>query len=248
MNDRAVGFVSVRAALRPVKHTIVEPQAHALNVAVAALLCLFSALAVAVAVHPVPNALDRTGMRFMAAPDDTTKFRYAELVSRFGSVGAVIIAAVLLAGVCWVFTKDWRLAVFCVAAPGAAGLVELLMKEIVRRPAPGTAANSAHLSFPSGHATGATALACTLACIATLAVQHVGMRRLVVAAASLYALAIACARVVVEAHFFTDVVGGVLLGGAVATGLSVVFFTRRPSGRATSSQGYPSPPPGSLSG
>jgi undecaprenyl-diphosphatase len=71
-------------------------------------------------------------------------------------------------------------------------------------------------SFPSGHAAGAFCLAAFLA-LALPAAWPASPRRarMIGVAAFIYAALVACSRVVLGAHFPTDVLCGALLGGAI---------------------------------
>jgi membrane-associated phospholipid phosphatase len=76
-------------------------------------------------------------------------------------------------------------------------------------------------SYPSGHTTGATALASTLAYV--LQRGHLISRRRAIAVASLPAIVMGAYRVIDDEHWATDVIGGWLLGGAIALGSIAVL-------------------------
>ena len=86
--------------------------------------------------------------------------------------------------------------------------------------------------FPSGHASGATALAVVIVLLAFAAFppRH-PLRVVVVIAAVVYALAVAAARVVVGAHFPLDVLGAALLGTVATLVAILVLLPERATAR-----------------
>jgi membrane-associated phospholipid phosphatase len=192
---------------------------------VAAGICgaLFIVLAVAITAHSVPNIVDRSvGGRLLAGSEESRRFEIAVTGSDIGSPAAVVTAGLLLAAVCWWYTRRWRLALLCVAAPGLAGLLaESLLKPIVARPAQGTDISSQIFSFPSGHTAGATGLAVAIILVAWIAVPSKGLRNLLIAGAALYALTVGVAQIIIGAHWTTDVIGGLLLGTFVAVAVAL---------------------------
>lgn len=74
-------------------------------------------------------------------------------------------------------------------------------------------------SFPSGHASGSAAIAVFL----SLAVRHQANGRLVAICAALFAVLVAISRVYLDQHWFSDVTGGMLVGGAIGLGFSALY-------------------------
>ena len=113
-----------------------------------------------------------------------------------------------------------------IAALSASGLVNWVLKVGLGRPRPrfvdqgvvewSTSFVSGHHSFPSGHAVSAFTFA------VVFAAGRPSWRPALFAGAT----AIALSRVVLDAHFFSDVVAGALVGAAVGWG-SVVVAARR---------------------
>jgi len=144
------------------------------------------------------------------------------LASRLGSPAAVIVGSVVLSLLCLVARRP-RAALFAlVAAPAAGAVTELVLKPAVHRQQHVNA-----LLFPSGHTTGAFALALT---VFVLLLPHEQTRlvpalgRLVVGIAALaVASVVAVAVVALGWHYVTDAVGGVVTALAVVVGIAALI-------------------------
>ena len=178
----------------------------------------FAVLAVAIAIHPAPTGLEAAVDRALLVPRDSRAFHLFKAITETGSVLVVAIAVAVLAVECWMTVGDRRLAVASVVAVAVAGIAVALLKPLVGRPRPPTSVFSGEsgFGFPSGHTTGATALAiCAVAVL--LRVNHTQhARRALVAIAVGYAAIVGVSRVALGAHRAFDVVGGWLLGSAIA--------------------------------
>jgi undecaprenyl-diphosphatase len=207
---------------------------------------LFVLLAISMAVHPAPTGIEAAIDRAVLAPRGSSSFAIFKAVALAGSVVVVAIGAAVLAVECWIRIGDHRLAIACVVATGLAGFAETMLKPIVARPRPVTSVSTGESGsgFPSGHTTGATALAiCAIAVLWRVARTR-RTRIFVVVAAVLYAVIIGVSRLVVGAHHTLDVVGGWLLGSAVAVAVLMVVapYALRPTSPRprASSEGSPS--------
>jgi membrane-associated phospholipid phosphatase len=194
------------------------------------LLASFGVLTVLVTVLPSPTDPERSIDRTLHATRGSTIFGLGRAVSFIGSTSAVAAATVLLAGFVWIFTRRRALAVFCLAGPALAGAGEIVLKQLVGRARPTTRSltGASGYGFPSGHTSGAAALAVVVVVIAFLLTSDERTRRLVFGAAILYASAVGIGRIVVGAHYSLDVVGGWLFGPAVAL-IALLVFTQRSS-------------------
>jgi undecaprenyl-diphosphatase len=104
---------------------------------------------------------------------------------------------------------------------------ETALKHGLARPRPDVVplTTAAGFSFPSGHATGTTALCASLLVLLVPVLDRQG-RAVVVAAAVLVSVAVAASRVLLGVHYPSDVAGGLLLGALVAVLLAVVPLGR----------------------
>jgi len=191
---------------------------RALTRATALAAIVFVLLTVALARHPEPTGIESAVDRAFLASRGSRIFGTFKAVTVTGSVLVVAIGAAVLAVECWIRLRDLRLAVACVVATALAGVAETVVKPIVGRPRPATRVFTGQTGagFPSGHTTGATALAI---CAVAVAWSLAGSRRsrvTVGVAATAYVVVIGVSRLVVGAHYSLDVVGGWLLGSTIA--------------------------------
>lgn len=137
-------------------------------------------------------------------------------VTALGSAPVVTLIAVLAAAYGLVVRRP-RLMLALLCTP-LAFVVNEAMKLLMRQARPMEAIITLPPSygFPSGHSVAASALFLTLALVAAAQSPHPGVRRLLVGAAIGIALLVAWSRVYLGVHYLTDVVGGLMLGGAGA--------------------------------
>ena len=178
-----------------------------------------------------PSFVDVRLLRGYHPSSSSQAFRVANLVSTLGSPGVVVMLGVVTAAVLWFryHSVPWALA--ALAAPAIAGAGEAALKIVVARPRPVTAVLTGEggNGFPSGHAAGFAALVfVTVLAIAGISQSHRTWRLVVAFAAS---AAMAASRVVVGAHYPTDVIAGLLLGLGVAD--MVAFIATRLSDAKT---------------
>jgi undecaprenyl-diphosphatase len=105
-------------------------------------------------------------------------------------------------------------------------IVQNVDKAIVNRPRPPVQRleHVASTSFPSGHATESTAFFVVLAASLFVGLAPTWARRLVAASTIVVIVAVALSRVYLGVHYPTDVVAGMLLGGAWATITASIFI------------------------
>jgi membrane-associated phospholipid phosphatase len=150
------------------------------------------------------------------------------VISLLGS-GLVMAALGLLAAMLLAIRRCWLLFFGWVAAFGGAGVLDALLKHIIRRPRPPYAAavlQSNSFSFPSGHAMGSLIGYGMLAYLLVVFwADRWQMRLAILSTAALLILAIGVSRLYLGVHYFSDVVGGYAAGAlwlsACVTGIEI---------------------------
>ena len=107
----------------------------------------------------------------------------------------------------------------------ASFLLDDVLKLLFQHPRPTEAiiAIPDSYSFPSGHAVAASALYITLALIAAQGERRQRPRRILLWSGVAVALLVAWSRVYLGVHYFSDVIGGLLLGGAGSIAAALVL-------------------------
>ncbi|MEU8575061.1 phosphatase PAP2 family protein [Streptomyces asoensis] len=150
---------------------------------------------------------------------------------------AVLRTVVALLTLWLLYRRAWRLAAWSAVTAVAGGLIGLLVKTVVERARPSLEDPVAHapgFSFPSGHAMTATTSFAVLLLVLLPLVPR-AWRPLCWAFAVVSVLGVGFTRVALGVHWFSDVVGGWLLGLAVVALTAWAFEAwRTESGRGHS--------------
>ena len=182
----------------------------------------FVVLATIVRFRHGPLGLDRTVVDFVNAQAGTASFSLGEAGSFLGR--GPVVGFIALAAGAWVAyrTRRFLLAAAIPAAAALGGVVEFATKHLVARLRPPTATLTGEggYGFPSGHTAGHTAMAAAV--VAVLCVLAFRRRDVLVAGTTAVATSalVGLGRVLVGAHWTTDVIGGLLLG--FAAGIATV--------------------------
>ncbi len=167
-----------------------------------------------------------------------TRRREVEESGIFGYIGRpmhVLIAAVVCGALLSVRARSAIPALCVVGGVGVGVVVEGTMKALIGRDV--TAGPLLHYphSFPSGHVTGTAALLGMIAVFLGAGHSRAVRTALAVLVSAAVAL-VAYLALYTGAHTFTDVIGGMLLGGAiVASGAAVQAMTSREDGALSGS-------------
>jgi len=152
---------------------------------------------------------------------------------------AAALAAFTIVGIAttalgaWMALRRWNAVALVVLAPAVTLVADKLLKPLVARRAPGSAA----FHYPSGHVAVLTALALCLVLIVRSAMARPRVKLLVGLSAALLVILMALARLVETAHLLTDVVSGVSMAAAVTLGAALLLDRRGRSVRYSGARG-----------
>jgi membrane-associated phospholipid phosphatase len=163
--------------------------------------------------------------------------RIAGYVDHLGLRGVTATILLIIAGLIWYLHRQWRPIVLAVMALGLLNLVVGALKIMVGRTKPRLGldvVDAGGMSFPSGHSANAVL---TWGLIAYLLVQysrraHARTGRLIIIVASI-TTAVCAVSLFRNTHWLTDLIGGVLVGGALLTSLMALDRHRYLLGLAT---------------
>ena len=196
-------------------------------------LAVFVAVVYALA---VPGELDRFDHALAGGLADSMSHGFLSLVSLFTQVGdrtfLMGVGACVLVLLLW--HKRWALACVWVAASAGGGTLNKVLKATFERVRPDLANGfmQAHgFSFPSGHATGAVAVYGVLAYI-LLRLTPLRYHRILFSLACGLIAAIGISRILLQVHFFSDVLAGLAVTTAWIAACILILegFERRFSG------------------
>jgi membrane protein DedA with SNARE-associated domain/membrane-associated phospholipid phosphatase len=201
-------------------------------------LWLFGALAEDVLTNDPLVRYDRAIAAYLHSLATPPLIAFFLIVTAFGSIEAVALIGVLMAGF-FVWRRGWLYLGTWLTAVGGSALLDQLLKGLFARPRPffeHPVLVEASYSFPSGHAMESFVLYGMLAYFAVLALKTWRARTAVVFGAALLVLLIGLSRMYLGVHYFSDVLAGYAAGGvwlcALITGAETV---RRGEKRARAS-------------
>lgn len=186
------------------------------------LLAAFAALSIAVtAGWTVP--LDQATVAAVAGHRTDVLNNLAINVTSLGSAPVVVLIALLVT--LYALASGRQRIVLALFWTPLSFFLDNVLKLVFQHPRPTQAiiAIPDSYSFPSGHAVAASALYITLALIAAHGERRQRPRRILIWSGVAVAVLVAWSRVYLGVHYFSDVVGGLLLGGAGSVAASRVL-------------------------
>ena len=182
--------------------------------------------------------LDRPILDFVVRHRTGPLTRAVEAVSLLGSSAVLIPATALIGGSWWWRRHTWRPLALLGGCYAGSVILYSVVKALVARPRPPAALAVAHFagwSFPSGHATQATAFWGATAVVVSGSTTSWPGRVTAWTAATVLVVAIGSSRVYLGAHWASDVLGG-WIAGALWLAVVAVLVTA-----ATTRKGRPVP-------
>ena len=171
------------------------------------------------------QAFDDAWRDLMAANEVPWLVSVAEVFHHLGGVPIALATTVIVAVVFMAMKKWWATAAWVGMVAGA-NILSTITKLLVDRPRPVDAlVHESSASYPSGHAmVSGAAIGIGLAVIAGFLWPR--RHRLYLGLGIAYAVAMAWSRTYLRAHWFTDVLGGLLFGTAIVLIVAVVVIRR----------------------
>ena len=147
----------------------------------------------------------------------------AEAMTYLGTRGLFAPIAAFLA---WRLSdKDYTTAALVLLAGYVSAEFVDVIKVIFSIPRPATGlAERQSSSFPSGHVSGVASLA---AIVSLIALRHHKRPVLVAVASAIVVLLMAFSRIYLDMHWFSDVIGGMLVGGVIGVGFTALYEWHR---------------------
>jgi undecaprenyl-diphosphatase len=167
-----------------------------------------------------PNSLMAAHPGLVTAVDLVTDIGDERAVQML--TGVVVVGALL--------ARWYRAAAYVLVCWLVEYVVENGLKHLVGRPRPVLPVELTHVtsgSFPSGHTMGTTVIAVSMVVVLIGLLDRRWWRLLIVAGAAVVVAAVATSRVLLGAHFPSDVVGAALLGTLLALVLVPIAGPRR---------------------
>lgn len=157
-------------------------------------------------------------LRFFASDQLTEIFK---IITNLGSFWGILIVIFL------VFLVNRKVSYICLGASIIQTSLNRVIKAIVRRPRPNVDVfiRESNFSFPSGHAMAITGLYGLL--IYYLYKSEIRYRKLLIVICVLIIVLVSLSRVYLGVHYFSDIIGGILLSSSL-----VLYISNIPSCQA----------------
>lgn len=150
-------------------------------------------------------------LRFFASDQLTEIFK---IITNLGSFWGILIVIFL------VFLVNRKVSYICLGASIIQASLNRVIKAIVRRPRPNVDVfiRESNFSFPSGHAMAITCLYGLL--IYYLYKSEIRYRKLLIVICVLIIVLVSLSRVYLGVHYFSDIIGGILLSSSLVLYIS----------------------------
>jgi undecaprenyl-diphosphatase len=208
-----------------------------------AALWLFAGVTEDVVHHDPLTRFDLTVTTLLRAHATPLGDRIFSVVSALGSPVAMAIVGAC-GGLFLLVRRKWVVLAAWIAAFGGAGLLTIVLKNLIRRPRPAAASEFLYgttFSFPSGHALGSLVGYGMLAyVIGAIWIDSTRARLRLIIATAVLVIAIGLSRLYLGVHYFSDVVAGYAVGvlwlSVCISGLEIARRRRLTTSSTSSSQ------------
>jgi undecaprenyl-diphosphatase len=173
---------------------------------------------------------------FWAEQNDSALVKTLMMYASFIGSSEVILLATVIIGIVMLFKRLWRqLFLFFTVSVGGV-LLNLAVKQIVQRARPGDEAKYIDVfnfqleiqsySFPSGHTMRATILFLVLIYLSYYFMKNTSLKWIFYVICLVLIFAVALSRIMLDAHFATDIAGALVM--SVAWFFLCLYFFHRP--------------------
>lgn len=206
---------------------------------ISAIIFFFLFFVVALMTSGTPGMILDEDVGYWASQFEGSTFESVmKLVSLFGSTSLILLLTVLI-GLVLLVKRNWRMFFFFFVVSLGGVLLNLATKQIVQRARPGDEVKNIEVfnfsfdmqsySFPSGHTMRATVFFLFLAYLIVRYASHTFIKGLSVLVALVLIGLVALSRIILDAHFVTDVIGALVMG--IAWFLLCAFFFHKKKDR-----------------
>ncbi|GJF49749.1 phosphatase [Staphylococcus argenteus] len=137
---------------------------------------------------------------------------YLTVVAKYGDVMTWLLVAIII-GIILLIKKSYLLGMWVILTVGSGGIAGIIMKKTLHRDRPyDHLIQDSGYSFPSGHALASTMVIVILLFLILPQVTQRILKMMIQILIVVIWLSILVSRLYFHAHYFTDVLGGVILG------------------------------------
>lgn len=177
--------------------------------------------------------LDENIANWASGFENSTVIKLMKYISILGSTSAVLVITTLI-GLYFLIKRNWRDLFFFFTVSVGGVILNFALKMLIQRERPGDEVSNIEVfnitfdiqsySFPSGHTMRATILFLFLMYLAVRYLGNIGVKFIVVDVFVILIILVALSRIFLDAHFATDIIGGIVISVAWFSLIAFLFI------------------------